>query len=102
MQDVLTMLSNIHRPRMLMRAAKIGVKSYRRATTLPRILGYGVLPKHGEALMRLIEIEAELETQRTHSDAGYSIARHVDLLIAIISEASELQALQQPAVSLVK
>ncbi|MEL7088895.1 MAG: DUF6477 family protein, partial [Planctomycetota bacterium] len=39
MQDVLTMLQCLHRPRLLMRAARIGAEDYRRAAHLPRLLG---------------------------------------------------------------
>jgi hypothetical protein len=44
--------------------------------------------------MRLIDIEAELEEQRTGPDAAYSLTRHVDVLIAIVGEAQELRASQ--------
>ncbi len=94
MQDIHTVLANLHRPRLLMRAARIGAESYRRAGHLPRILGYGVLPRHGDALMRLIDIEAELEELRLGPNATYSISRHVDVLIAIVAEARELRASQ--------
>ena len=41
MQDILSMLSAIHRPRLLMRAARFGAEDYRREVHLPRLLGYG-------------------------------------------------------------
>ncbi|MBD3663151.1 DUF6477 family protein [Sulfitobacter aestuariivivens] len=94
MQDVITMLQNLHRPRLMMRAARIGADQYRRGAHLPRLLGYGVLPRHGAALMRLMEIEATLEEQRTLSDAGYSMIRHLDVLIALVGEARVLRAAQ--------
>ena len=55
MQDILSMLHAIHRPRLLMRAARIGAEDYRRGVHLPRLLGYGVLPRHGAALIKLME-----------------------------------------------
>ncbi len=61
MQDIHSLLATLHRPRLLMRAARIGAAEYRRAGHLPRLLGYGMLPRPGPALMRLIEMEAELE-----------------------------------------
>ncbi|KIN60954.1 hypothetical protein Z945_1937 [Sulfitobacter noctilucae] len=97
MQDLLTMLNALHRPRLMMRAARIGAQDYRRAMHLPRLLGYGVLPRHGAALMKLIEIEAELEDQRTLGDANYSLVRHVDVLIAMVGEAREFKAAQPVA-----
>ena len=92
MQDVLSMLNAVRRPRLLMRAARIGAEEYRRTAHLPRLLGYGNLPRHGAALIRLIEIEAELNTQRTAQDSAYSLLRHIDVLIAIVGEARILRA----------
>lgn len=94
MQDILSMLHALRRPALLMRAARIGAEDYRRATHLPRLLGYGVLPRHGAALMRLIELESELNEQRLSGNTSYSIVRHVDLLIAMVSEARVLRAAQ--------
>lgn len=94
MQDLLSMLHALHRPRLLMRAARIGAQDYRRSVHLPRLLGYGVLPRHGAALLKLMDIEAELDAQRTGADAGYSLIRHVDVLIAMVGEARELRAAQ--------
>ena len=92
MQDILSMLNALHRPRLMMRAARIGAENYRRSSHLPRLLGYGVLPRHGAALLRLMELEAELEAERALSDAGYSLIRHVDVLIAMVGEARVLRA----------
>ena len=92
MQDVLSMLHALHRPRLMMRAARIGAEDYRRAAHLPRLLGYGQLPRHGDALMRLMELEAEHEERRTRGDAGYRLVAHLDVLIAMVAEARILRA----------
>lgn len=94
MQDLLSMLHALRRPKLMMRAARIGAEDYRRAAHLPRLLGYGVLPRHGAALMKLMEMESELENQRTSSDANYSVTRHIDVMIAVVSEARDLRASQ--------
>jgi len=91
-KDIHSLLASLHRPRLLMRAARIGANDYRRAGHLPRLLGYGNLPRHGQALVRLVELEADLEQQRVASDAGYSLIAHVDILIAIVGEARALRA----------
>ncbi len=96
MQDVLSMLQNISRPSLLMRAARFGAQEYRRTVHLPRLLGYGSLPRHGVALMRLMELEAALNEQRQSDDGAYSLLRHIDLLIAIVGEARVLRAAQTP------
>lgn len=94
MQDIHSLLATLHRPRLLMRAARIGAQDYRRDGHLPRLLGYGVLPRHGQALIRLVDIEAELEQQRASADTSYSLITHVDVLIAIVGEARALRAAQ--------
>ena len=94
MQDILSMLQALRRPVLLMRAARIGAEDYRRATHLPRLLGYGVLPRHGAALMKLMEMEAGLNDQRTGGDTSYSLVKHVDVLIAMVGEARVLRAAQ--------
>lgn len=97
MQDILSMLNAIQRPRLMMRAARIGAESYRRDTHLPRLLGYGVLPRHGAALLKMMEIEADLEGQRQTNDAGYNLLRHIDVLIAMVAEARILRTVNAKA-----
>lgn len=91
MQDVLSMLQHLQRPKLMMRAARIGAEDYRRTAHLPRLLGYGSLPRHSAALIKLMQIEAELEESRIQNDASYSLVRHVDVLIALVGEARVLR-----------
>lgn len=97
MQDLLSMLNALHRPALMMRAARIGAEDYRRAAHLPRLLGYGMMPRAAVAVVKLMEMEAELEDQRRGGNANYSIMRHLDILIALISEARELRSLSGTA-----
>ncbi|MBK0328328.1 hypothetical protein I5535_13630 [Rhodobacteraceae bacterium F11138] len=92
MQDVMSMLNTLRRPQLLIRAARFGAQEYRRDRHLQRLLGYGALPRSGPALMRLMEIERTLNDQRHENDAGYSLTRHVDVLIAMMGEAQLLRA----------
>ena len=92
MQDLMTMITTLRRPRLLTRAAKIGARDYDRDRHLQRILGYGAMPGSGAALIRLIEMEKEQDTRRQDNDAAYSLVRHLDLLIALIGEAQLFQA----------
>ena len=92
MQDVLSILNNLRRPRLLIRAARAGALEYSRKRHLQRLLGYGAMPRTGPALMRLIELERGLNEQRKNDDAGYSLPRHLDVLIAIMGEAQLLRA----------
>ncbi len=94
MQDILSMLNTLHRPRILIRAARAGATEYNRNRHLQRLLGYGALPRTAPALMRLIELERGLNEQRQDDDAGYSLPRHLDVLIAITGEAQLLRAMR--------
>jgi hypothetical protein len=77
-----------------MRAARIGADDYRRGVHLPRLLGYGMLPRHGAALMKLMELESDLNAQRVTGNTSYSLIKHVDVLIAMVGEARILRAAQ--------
>ena len=94
MQDILSMLHTLRRPRLLMRAARIGAEDYRRAAHLPRLLGYGRLPRHGAALMHLMELESDMNAQRLAEESSYGLLRHIDVLIAIVGESRILRAAQ--------
>lgn len=96
MQDLHSMIGALRRPRILIRAARIGAQDYRRDRHLQRLLGYGALPRPAAALMRLIEIERLLDDQRRDDDAGYSLTRHLDVLIAMMGEVQLLRAAQPP------
>lgn len=91
MQDIMTQLETLHRPRLLMRAARIGAEDYRRDTHLPRLLNTGMSSRSGALLMRLVELENDLNDLRLSEDASYNILRHIDLLIAIVAEARQLR-----------
>jgi hypothetical protein len=59
---------------------------------LPRLLGYGQMPKTTVALLKLIEFEDELNTLRKSGESAYNLVRHIDVLIAIVGEARILRA----------
>ncbi len=91
MTDLLSLLETLRRPRLLVEAARFGLEEYERKRFLPRLLRCPEPPAPGAAIARLMQIEARLEERRTTGDAGYSIARHVDVLIALMGEARLLQ-----------
>ncbi len=86
------MMAALRRPGLLIRAARFGADDYRRDRHLQRILGYGALPRSAAALLRLIEIENDLDDRRRADDASYSLIRHLDVLIAMMGEARLLRA----------
>ncbi|NIZ60819.1 hypothetical protein DL239_07515 [Sedimentitalea sp. CY04] len=87
MQDLLTRLSSLNRPRLLVRAARIGASNYCRNRHLQRVLGYGQLPKYAKAIVLLIEQEQNLNRRRLKKEPGYQLTRHVEVLIAMMGEA---------------
>ncbi|WP_297771663.1 DUF6477 family protein [uncultured Roseovarius sp.] len=90
MHDILGTLRALHRPPLLIRAARIGLDDYRRDIHLRRHIGDGTLPRSAVALMSLIETEAMLERDRLEQASTYSPAQHVDVLIVMMGEARQL------------
>lgn len=93
--DLLSRLSQIRRPVMLLRTARHGTIDYDRDQYLRRILRVPATPAPGaETLARLIEIEAAHDACRTRPphEAGnpWRAAQHVEVLIALIAEARML------------
>lgn len=93
MTDALSLFAAIRRPRLMIRAARLGCSDYRRDRDLKRLLG--ATPAPNRALPALLDAEARAEATRQNGDATYSIAAHVELLIALIAEAR--LALRAPA-----
>ncbi len=85
------MIGQLQRPRLLVRAARAGVEEYRRERHLPRLLSTMEAPRSGEAVMQLMQMEAEEDGRRRAGAAEYSIPAHVNLLIAIMGEARLLR-----------
>jgi len=85
MTDALSLIASLRRPRLMIRAARLGCTEYRRDRDLKRLLG--ATPTPDRALPALLDAEAVAEATRQTGDAAYSIARHVELLIALIAEA---------------
>jgi len=92
MNDLMSLLKCLHRPRLLIRAARFGVTDYNRKRDLRRLLKAAVPPTPGRAIMCLLNEESLLEDKRKTGDASYSITRHVSLLIALMGEARLLGA----------
>ncbi|MBA3909014.1 MAG: hypothetical protein C0524_03815 [Rhodobacter sp.] len=89
MSDFRILLANLRRPRLLMRAARFGLGDYRRERDLRRLVKCGMSPE--ETVPSLISVEEELETIRLAGDVTYSAARHIEVLIALLSEAQLLR-----------
>ena len=88
-------LNALRRPRLLVRAARLGVPDYNRRRSLPRLLPGQALPRPGHAFASLIEAEAGIDRLRREGSAAYSVARHIEFLVALIEE-SRLAASRTP------
>lgn len=97
MQDILSLMSSLRRPRLLMRAARLGVSDYNRDRHLRAILGAHKLPRPGDALMQLMAREGAMEEDRAAEAADYTFHEHVKVLIAMLGEARLLRAAQLAA-----
>ncbi len=86
MRDTLDYIIALRRPRLLTRAARLGLANYSRERTLARILESDAACSE-RVLQDLIQTEAELEATRKTGDVGYSVSRHLEVLIALMGEA---------------
>ncbi|NGM47794.1 hypothetical protein G5B31_19875 [Rhodobacter sp. SGA-6-6] len=89
MSDFRKTLSEMRRPSMLMRAARLGLPDYHRGRWLKRLAPGETSPER--ILPQLLTAEERLEATRRRGDACYSIAQHIEVLIALLAEASLLR-----------
>lgn len=90
MSHAAEILAQLRRPRLLIRAARLGLAEYNRDRDLRRLMRTPAAPGPQAAVEGLIGEEARLEEGRKAGDAGYSVARHVEVLIALMAEAQLL------------
>lgn len=95
--DFLGELQALRRPRLLIRAARIGVTEYRRDRDLRKLVGAAGMGGPARTLPALLAEEDRLETLRLAGDASYSVTRHVGVMIALLGEA---RLLPRPAMAL--
>ncbi len=88
MTDVLSIFNKLRRPRILIRAARIGAADYRRDRDLKRLLRSVKLPVPGKSMPRLLAMEQDIEATRQAGYATYSITKHVEILAALVAEAT--------------
>ncbi|WP_430464033.1 DUF6477 family protein [Tabrizicola sp.] len=84
MTDFRTILCNLRRPRLLIRAARFGLEDYRRDRDLRRLLA--ITAPSERVLPQLLAEEARLEDIRKTGDITYPVARHIEVLVALMAE----------------
>lgn len=88
MTDFRTVLTNLRRPRLLIRAARFGLEDYRRDRDLRRLFQGSNNPD--KVLPALLAEEERLEQIRQTGDISYPVARHVEVLVALMAEVTLL------------
>ena len=81
------MLDAIRRPKILVRAARIGLEWYRRDRDLNKVIHSLSTPTPERAVERLVAAEQELEEFRAAGLAHYDVHRHIAVLTALLGEA---------------
>jgi uncharacterized Fe-S cluster-containing radical SAM superfamily protein len=84
MTDFRALLAELRRPQLLIRAARYGLADYRRDRDLRRLLDSQ--PSPDRAVRRLLSEEESLEAIRLSGAASYSVTRHIEVVIALMSE----------------
>lgn len=86
MPDLNTVLSTLRRPRLLVRAARLGLADYNRKRDLARLTGQNPRSTTKTIVENLIAQEEHLEETRQSKDSNYRPAHHVELLVALMAE----------------
>lgn len=86
MTELTSLVAALRRPRLLVRAARMGARDYDRSRDLRRVIQVRDLPTPERAVRQLVEEEGRLESSRQSGDTSYSVLRHVEVLIALMAE----------------
>ncbi|QHQ34940.1 DUF6477 family protein [Algicella marina] len=92
MSEVIQSLNELRRPRLLVRAARLGASLYRRDRDLAAALGGE--PSHRQTLSSLLSLEESIESIRRRGNGAYSPEKHIRVLTALIAEAQIFNRLQ--------
>lgn len=95
MKDVLSQVAALKRPQILVRAARFGLDDYSRGRHLSRCLKRDDPPGPGAALVELLGIEKQLNSDRVTKSGCYQVAKHIEILVAIMAEAQLFRTLHQ-------
>jgi hypothetical protein len=95
MTPLLASLTTLRRPQTLMRAARFGLRDYSRERDLKRLIKKQKAPRPANAIEELMAMESVLEETRQAGQAAYSVARHIEVLAAIMAETRLLPEFMQ-------
>lgn len=87
MNNTQAAIATIRRPKLLVRAARMGAADFRRDRDLRKLIGGERLPSPQNAIPALLELEETLNQNRLEGDVTYRVERHIMTLIALLAEA---------------
>ena len=90
MLDLMGLMLGLQRPTLLVAAARFAANGYERGRCAARLIDLTPDLRSGEVILRLFELEADLEERRL-SAAVYPVRRHVEVLAALLGEARLLR-----------
>jgi len=79
-------LYNLKRPKILLQAARIGLKTYSRKRDLKRMLKMREIPQPVQVIKRLLKNETTLEEARKTGNAAYDMKIHIQIMTALLQE----------------
>ncbi|MEM9583151.1 MAG: DUF6477 family protein [Pseudomonadota bacterium] len=86
MSKINSIASSLRRPKLLVRAARHGLADYNRKRDLARLTGQNPRARSSTIVENLIVQEEQLEEGRKSGDRTYRVARHIELLVALMAE----------------
>ena len=101
MQDIMTQISQLKRPDLLVRAARFGIDEYSRTRHLPRFINVDPMPSPGQALVGLFDYERSVNADRLARRGGYDAGHHIQVLVAIMAESQLYQETRKPKLTVV-
>ena len=81
-------LSNLSRPKLLIRAARAGLSGYRRKTVLKSLPGIPAQSTGATLINALLDMEEKFDTERRAASIDYRVQKHIAVLTALIAETS--------------
>ena len=83
-----TNISELRRPKLLIRAARAGIHEYRRCRDLKGVTGVSHTSSGTQLIDLLFEEELRLDEERTERSAAYNVRNHIRVLTALLVETS--------------
>ena len=90
-------LNTLHRPKLLIRAARAGMQEFRGARDLRMIKGVTESMSTKQLLDTLLQNERLLNEERIQNDAAYSVRKHIRVLTALMFVANGPKPIAQAA-----